>query len=124
MKCQIQDTTTPLGANTYVLLDTFTALGGITLETHNITRYELIVNNTQIGTIQLLRSETGVPATYRIFQSYAVTIPGAPAVDSGPIDFAVQGVDYLKVQWVNGGSNQTTWNPVQNLVEKQRAAQT
>jgi hypothetical protein len=122
MKAQIKDTTVPLGSSTYVLLDTFTALAGITLETHNITRYELIVNNTQTGTVQLLRSEDGT--TYRIFQSYAVTIPGAPAVDSGPIDFAVQGVDYLKVQWVNGGTNQTTWNPVQSLVEDQRAAQT
>ena len=122
MKAQIKDPTVPLGSSTYVLLDTFTALAGMTLETHNITRYELIVNNTQTGTVQLLRSEDGT--TYRIFQSYAVTIPGAPAVDSGPIDFAVQGVDYLKVQWVNGGTNQTTWNPVQSLVEDQRAAQT
>jgi hypothetical protein len=123
MKAQILDTTTPLAASSYILLNTFTGFLGTTLETLNITRYELIVNNTQTGTIQLERSQDGT--TWIIFQSYAVAIPTAPAVDSGPIDFAVQGVDFLRVKWINGGTNQTTWNPVQSLVEdNMRAAQT
>jgi hypothetical protein len=122
MRCQVKDVTVPTASNTYVLLDTFTALNGITLPTHEIARYILTVNNTQAGFVRASRSEDGV--TYRVFERVAVGIPVAPIVDSGPLDFACQGVQYLKVEWENGGTNQTTWNPIQELVEKQRAAQT
>ena len=125
MRCSIKDTTLPTGTATVVLLDTFTALAGITLPTHEIARYTLTVNNTQAFKIQLLESTDGT--TYRIFENILVPIPaagsGGAIADSGPLDFAVQGVQYLKVQVVNNGVDQTTWSPVQELVEKQRAAQ-
>jgi len=121
MRCQVKDTTVPLANTTYTLLDTFTALAGITLPTHEIARYVLTVNNTQAGFVRASRSEDGT--TYRVFERVAVGVPVAPIVDSGPLDFAVQGVQYLKIEWENGPVNQTTWNPVQELVEKQRAAQ-
>ena len=125
MRCQIKDTTTPTGVATVVLLDTFTALAGITLPTHEIARYTLTVNNTQAFKVQLLESTDGT--AYRIFENVLVPIPpagsGGAITDSGPLDFAIQGVQYLKVQVVNNGVDQTTWSPVQELIEKQRAAQ-
>lgn len=120
--------TAPTGANTVELFNSFTTLplpgqgSRATLDQMMATRYLLNVNNTQAGTVNLSRSDDGV--TWFVFASQAVPAPGAPTVDSGPLDFAIQGAGYfLKSEWVNGGVNQTTWVPVQYLVLGERPSQ-
>ncbi len=111
----------PTGAGTTLLFNSFVHFAGLPLDVHDVVRYILTVNNNQAGTVNLYRSDDG--ATWYLNTQRAVPIP-ATVVDSGPLDFAIDGLKYIKVEWVNGGSDQTTWNPQQELVEKDRAAQT
>jgi hypothetical protein len=114
--------TAPTGANTVVLFNSFVALLGTTLDTHDLVRYILTVDNNQAGTVNVYRSDDGV--TFYLNTQRAVPIPTGPLIDSGPLDFAIDGLKYIRVDWVNGGVTQTTWHPQQELVEKDRAAQT
>lgn len=110
----------PTGSGTTLLFNSYVHFLGMPLDTHDVVRYILTVDNNQLGTVNLSRSDDG--ATWYLFQTQAVTIPSTTA-DTGPLDFAIDGLKFVKVEWVNGGTNQTTWHPQQELVEKQRASQ-
>lgn len=112
---------TPTGAGTTVLFDSFAAFLGTPLDTHDVVRYILTVNNDQAGTVNGYYSENGT--TWIRFVTDPVAIPAGVAA-SGPLDYAIDGLKYVKFEWVNGGVDQTTWTLQQDLVEKQRAAQT
>jgi hypothetical protein len=109
--------TAPTGANTVTLFDSFVALAGSPLDTNRDVRYIATITNNQIGTINIYKSEDG--ATYDLWQQQAVAIPVAPVV-ANTFDFAVDGLKHIRVDWVNGGTNQTTWRIGQELVEVQR----
>lgn len=114
--------TAPTGANTVILFDSFIAFAGLPLDVHDVVRYIATITNSQAGTIRLYKSQDG--AQWDMFQSTAVGIPAGSLTVSGPLDFAIDGVRYLKVDWLNGGVTQGTWRLDQELVEKDRAAQT
>lgn len=112
---------TPTAAGTTLLFNSYTAFLGSPLDTTDVVRYIFTVDNTQAGTIRGSRSDDGT--TWYVFVSQAVPIP-AGVTDSGPIDFPIDGLKYVKFEWINGGVDQTTWHPQQEIVERQRAAQT
>jgi len=111
----------PTGSGDTVLFDSYTAFLGSRLDTFLLTRYEVMLDHDQAGTLKILKSDDGVTG-FKVFQSYAIGAPGAGVVD-GPVDVAVEGVPFLRVVWTNGGTNQTVWKPTQHMTEKQRAAQ-
>lgn len=111
----------PTGSGTTELFNSYTAFLGQPLDTHNVVRYSLTVNNNQLGTVRGSRSDDGT--TWYVFVNTPVSIPVAPVVDSGPLDFATDGLKHVKFEWINGGTNQTTWNPQQEVHEKDRASQ-
>ncbi len=114
--------TPPTGVATTLLFNSFVHFNGLPLDVHEVGRYILTVNNSQAGTVVGSRSTDG--STWFTFVSQAVPIP-ATVADSGPLDFAIDGLKFVKFEWVNGGVDQAgTWNLQQELVERDRAAQT
>lgn len=110
--------TAPTGTNTVELLNTFTALGGSTLDLYGIERYVANITHDQAGEIRLAKSVDGT--TWDIYVAQAVAAPASPEV-ADYIDLPAGGY-YLRVQWVNGGVNQGTWRLTQQLIERDRAS--
>jgi hypothetical protein len=110
---------TPTGANTVVLLNTFTALG-VFLAVAGVSRLEFSVKNDQAGTLRLFKSNDGTTWD-QTEGDVAVAIPAAGDV-SGPYDFLVENYPYIRLDWINGGVSQTVWRPALTLVSERSAA--
>ena len=115
----------PTGASTVVLFDSNIAFQGSILDANDIVRYICTVTNNQAGTINLYKAQTGAlcATSTDLVVQVAVPIPTGPLTVSGPIDFAIDGLAFIRVDWVNGGVTQTVWRLDQDLVEKQRVKQ-
>ncbi len=113
-------TTLPTGSATTTLIDTFVALMGTVLAAADAKRIVFAVKNSHAGTLKVYKSDDG--STYRqIFGDIAVAASAATDV-SGPYDWFVEPYKYVKVDWVNGGTNQTTWEPVMQFDSDRPAA--
>lgn len=126
---RVRDTTAetaPTLATTKVLFNFFTHFAGVPSDMHECVRHTVAIANDQAGTLQLVWSQDGVgsPTTWKVVQQVAVAIPAAPLTMNGPYDFAVDGLRYYGVLWINGGVTQTTWLIDQEITERQRGAQT
>jgi len=102
-------TTLPTGSNTTTLIDTFVALSGTVLAAADVKRIIFGVKNSHAFTLKVYESTDGT--TYRQILG-DIAVAAAPATDlSGPWDWLVEPYKYVKVDQVNGGTNQTTWEP-------------
>lgn len=115
--------TAPLASATLVLFDSFVAFAGIPNDVHELVRHTVWLVNDQVGTFRLLGSSDG--STYKVVDSVAVAVPVGPLESVGPVDFAIDGLKYHKLTFINGGTNQGAgWTIQQELTEKVRGAQT
>lgn len=106
--------TAPTGAGTTVLFDSTTVGAGWFLRHVNANRYEVVIQNDQAGTIKGYWSANG-GTTWNQYDSQTVAIPAAGA-SSGPYDYHLDAFKDFKAEWVNGGSNQTTWRGTATLI--------
>lgn len=113
-------TTLPTGSATTTLIDTFVALKGTILAALDIKRIVFAVKNSHACTLKVYESDDGT--TYRqIFGDIAVAAAAATDL-SGPYDWFVEPYKYVKVDQVNGGTNQTTWEASMQLDTDKAAA--
>ncbi len=113
-------TTLPTGSNTTTLIDTFVALKGTVLAAADIKRIIFGVKNSHAFTLKVYESDDGT--TYRqIFGDIAVVAAAATDL-SGPYDWLVEPYKYVKVDAVNGGTNQTSWEPYMQFDSDRTAA--
>jgi len=105
---------------TVTLIDTFVALQGTVLAALDIKRIIFSVKNSHAGTLKVYESDDG--STYRqIFGDIAVAAAAATDL-SGPYDWLVEPYKYVKVDFVNGGSAQTTWSAFMQFDTERPAA--
>ena len=113
----------PLSGVTLELFDSFRAFNGVPNDVHELVRHTVLLVNDQIGTLRLLESDDGT--AYKVVDSVAVAIPIAPLETVGPVDFAIDGIKFHKITFINGGTNQGAgWKVQQEITEKVRGAQT
>lgn len=115
----------PTGSATVVLFDSNIAFQGSILDANDIVRYVCTVTNDQAGTIRIFKAQTAAlcASSTDLVVSQAVPIPTGPLTVSGPLDFAIDGLAFIRVDWINGGVTQGVWRLDQDLVEKQRVKQ-
>ena len=114
---------TPGGdSNDYVLFDSTVCFGTAGLRSHDISRAEFGVQNSQTGTLKAYWS-ADKGTNWNLYNSTAVAIPAAGA-SSGPYDYLVDAYDDWKLVWTNGGSAQTTWRTSLTLIRNFRGAGT
>lgn len=95
-------------SNTYVLFDSTVCFSG-GLASHDISRVQFSVNNSQAGTRNAFWSQDrGV--TWNKYDTVAVIASTASAT-TGPVDYLVDAYRDWKLEWVNGGVAQATWIP-------------
>jgi len=94
-------------SNTYTLFSTVTAMGAKVLPTTGIKRFTLTMKNSHSGTLKAYCSTNG-GTTWDEYSSQAVAAAGSGVVN-GPYDFLVDPFYDWKLDFVNGGSAQTTW---------------
>jgi hypothetical protein len=93
-------------SNTYLIFDSTKQFPG-GLQTFNISRIQLALNNSQSGTLKAYFSED-VGVTWNEYNDQAVTAMSSSA-SAQPFDYSVDAYTDWKLAWVNGGSAQTTW---------------
>lgn len=109
--------------NTYSLFNSVTSFGGGLLPTKHAGRLDVTVKNSHAGTIKAYFSRDKGANWYQVAGDIAV--PASAATDvNGPYDFLVDPYPDFKVDWVNGGSAQTTWVPTVTLVPNYHGAAT
>ncbi len=108
--------TAPTGSATITLIDTFIALAGNPLAAAGVSRIEVGGINSHLGTLQLFCSKDGT--TYDQVGGDVPVSPSATDDVSGPFDFLVDGYKFAKLNWVNGGTTQTTWRWQGTLISK------
>lgn len=110
-------TALPLGSTTYNLFDTtLTGVKGF-LSLARGTRFEVTVQNDQAGSLKAYWSEDG-GTNWNLYNTTAVAIPAAGA--STTVDFDTTPYRDWKVDWLNGGSNQTTFRITMVLISGSR----
>jgi hypothetical protein len=101
-------TTAPTDGNTVVLFDS-TTLGRGYFRHMPVKRISFGVHNSHAGTLNAYRS-TDFGANWRLYDTRAVVASPANEI-SGPYDYLVDTFLDWKLEWVNGGTTQTTWRP-------------
>lgn len=91
------------------------------LRTHDIGRIEVSLVNNQSGTIRFYKSSNKGTNFDQVGGDIAVVASTATDIN-GPYDFLVDPYDDVKIDWVNGGTAQTTWRPEVVLVRGARPA--
>lgn len=104
-------TTAPVDAETTTLFDTTTAfgLGSFRHLQSVLKRISFGTHNSHSGTLNASRSIDG-GTNWRVYSTQAIAASAANTI-SGPYDFLVDTYLDWKLEWVNGGTTQTTWRP-------------
>lgn len=99
----------PLGSATATLFDSTVAFGPKQLRHLPIKRLSFASEHDQAGTLVLSRSIDG-GTNWDVYYSNAFSIPAANNI-TGPVDFLIDTFEDVKLEWTNGGTNQTVWRP-------------
>jgi len=92
-----------------------------TLRAHNVSRVNLGLDNSHLGTIKAYRS-TDKGANWKQIGG-DISVAAAASTDiSGPYGFLVDTYSDFRISWVNGNSAQTTWRPEVTAVIGDRAS--
>lgn len=88
------------------IFDSSLAFGPRQLRHLPLKRLAINLNNSQAGTMRFYRSVDG-GTTWTIFRSTAVAIPAASTINM--LEQNIDVFDDVKVDWLNGGVTQVTW---------------
>ena len=103
-------TAAPTDSDTTTLFNSVTAYGAGVLSLTGINRIAFTVENSHSGTLKQYRSTNGGTTWDQVGTDLAVVAAAATDV-SGPYDYLVDPHPDWKLDWVNGGTTQTTWRP-------------
>lgn len=121
---QVADTSTPgADSNTYNMFNSVMLFGARGLRLRGIARLNFTVENSHSGTLKAYMSKDSGTTWIQFGTDTAVAAAAATDV-SGPYDYLVDTYWDVKLDWVNGGSAQTTWVPLVTLVKGDRASGT
>lgn len=107
-------------SNTYKLFDSTVSFAAGQMRTLGISRLTFDVKNSAAGTLNAYRS-VDKGTNWDQFDSKAVAAAAAGSI-SGPYDYPVDSFTDVKLEWVNGGSAQTTWRAELSAIVGDRAA--
>lgn len=115
--------TPPLAAATLVIFDSTVSTPGF-LRSIGADRLSVVIENDQTATLKLYWSSDRGVTWRQVEGDEAVTVPAADD-SSGPFDFAISTYEDVKLELLNGGTNQGSgWNASAALHCNDRAAQT
>lgn len=118
-------------SNTYNMFNSTVTFGApnqsnsssTTMTSHDISRLEFRLANNATGTLKFYTSLDG--GTNWDQTGNDITVAASTSTDiNGPYDFLIDPYRDVKLDWVNGGSAQTTWRPNVTLVRSDRSAAT
>lgn len=109
-------TALPTGANTVTLFSTVTAYPGANyLQGHGVHRLSIWLQNDHTGTLKAYASEDRGVTWTRVEADVAVS--ASATNDENRYDYLVENYSDFKVDFTNGGTNQTTFNVRMALVD-------
>jgi hypothetical protein len=128
IQVKVVSATPGANSNTYNMFDSTVAFaspsgGSTTMTAHDISRLELRLVNDQAGTLKFYTSTDGGTNWDQTGGDIAVAANAATDIN-GPYDFLIDPYRDVKLDWVNGGSAQTTWRPSVVLIRGDRSAAT
>lgn len=100
--------TLPTGSNRTVLFNSVDAFGLNKLLDTPVKRISITVYHDQSGHIDASRSLDGV--TWRVYSRTSISAPAANNI-TGAYHYIVEHHANWKLEWVNGGTNQTVFEP-------------
>lgn len=101
--------TAPTDSDTTTLFNSETSWGLNCLSALDVKRISFGVRNSHAGTLKAYEKSDGT--NWRQFDSQSVGAAASTAI-SGPYDYLIDTYKNFKLDWVNGGTTQTTWDPV------------
>lgn len=131
IKVKVISATPGTDSNTYNLFSSIVTFGApnqsnsasTTLMAHDISRLELRLANNATGTLKFYTSTDG--GTNWDQTGGDISVAASTSTDiNGPYDFLLDPYTDCKLDWVNGGTAQTTWRPNVVLVRGDRSAAT
>ncbi len=109
-KFKYTDTALPLGASVYTLFNSVTAFPfGNGFQMLDIHRILLTLQNDHTGTIKCSRSTDRGTNWVRCVPD--ISVSAASSNDVNSYDFLVEAYEDFKIEWTNGGTNQTVFAP-------------
>lgn len=128
LQVKVISATPGANSNTYNMFDSTVTFktpimsnASTTMTAHNISRLEFRLANDQAGTLKFYTSIDG--GTNWDQTGGDITVAASTSTDiNGPYDFLIDPYRDVKLDWVNGGSAQTTWRPNVTLVREDRSA--
>lgn len=100
-----------------------TLAGAGLLRGADVSRVCFSLENSHAGTLKAYMSPDKGTNWYQVGGDIAVVAAAATDIN-GPYDYLVDPYPDFKIEWVNGGSAQTTWVPVVTLIIGDRASGT
>lgn len=97
-------------ANTYNLWTTETAAGGNLMALAGVRYFVLDLKNSAAGTLKIYKGSARPSAgavTFSQIEQYSVA--ASPTAESSKFEFNIEPYTEWKIDWVNGGSTQSTW---------------
>lgn len=104
----VYSSTVPTGSARIVLMDSTSMFGLNKLLDTPVKRVSVTIYHNQSGFLDASRSTDGI--VWRVYNRTAVAAPGANAI-TGAIHYIVEHFSNWKLEWVNGGTDQTIWEP-------------
>ena len=116
IRVKVVSSTPGADSSTYNLFDSTVTFGAGKLAQLGISRVEVTLANSGSGTLKAYRSTNGGTNWDQVGGNTSWVASTATDIN-GPYDFLVDGHADVKVDWVNGGSAQTTWRPDVHLIK-------
>ena len=110
-------TALPLGATTEVLFDS--TLNKVPVVLLGIHRFVANIDHDEDGTIKGYWQVEGSTAWTQFYDSGLITAPAAGAITTK--DVVIEGYHHVKFEWLNGGTNQTTFTTTLSLIDDRAA---
>jgi len=114
---KVIDSGAPTDSDTWEIFNSVTAWGAKGLRHLPVHRISFGVENSHDGTLKAYMSTDGGANWRQVEGDNAVTAAASDDI-SGPYDYLVDTYDDFKLDWVNGGTTQTTWDPILRAHEK------
>lgn len=123
IRVEYTGTALPTGSNTYELFNSVTAFNGAGhyFAQFGIRRILIELMNDESGTLVAYYSESDDDTGWTQFRADEA-VSAVASNDANSYDFLVQGKRHVKIEWENGGSNQTSFDPHITLVTDRSVA--
>jgi len=118
-------TTVAPGADSdvYPIFNSAANFNGLSLRGERVSRVQFAVEHSHAATLRAYMSTNGGTNWDQVEEDEVVGVPAAGDI-GGPWSFLVDTYRDFKLDWVNGGSAQTSWRPTVTLIIGDHASAT